>query len=174
MKKELPSEVIDRYYKLQEWNVPQDCFTYIFAKNWFPTMNDIVEKLGVNGRLVGCFVGMRLKNLLCKNPDSKFNYDTLYKLFAFLKKEKLNYRLAWNMAPTLVNDASLDMKEVLRTIGFRRASEDTLNKKLEKLMATYIPNKKFHAAVNKRDWIMGQMREAVGNIDLKELANTIK
>ena len=174
MKKELPSEVIDRYYKLKEWNVPEDCFTYIFAKNWFPTMNDIVEKLGVDGRLLGCFVGMRLKNLLCKNPQSTFGYDTLYKLFACLKKEKLNYRLAWNVAPTLVEDGSLDIKEALRKIGFRRASEETINKKLDKLMAAYIPNKKFHAAVNKRNWIMGQMKEAVGNIDLKELANNIK
>ena len=174
LKATLPSEVIDRYYKLKEWNVPQDCFTYIFAKNWFPTMNDIVEKLGVDGRMLGCFVGMRLKNLLCKNPNSSFGYETLYKLFAFLKKEKLNYRLAWFMAPTLVEDASLDMKEVLRKIGFRRASEDTLNKKLDKLMSAYIPNKKYHAAVNMRNWIMGQMREAVGNINLKELANTIK
>jgi hypothetical protein len=78
------------------------------------------------------------------------------------------------MAPTLVEDASLDMKEVLRKIGFRRASEDTLNKKLEKLLAAYIPNKKFHAAVNKRNWIMGQMKEAVGNTDLNEFANNIK
>ncbi len=174
MKKELPSEVIDRYYKLKEWNVPEDCFTYIFAKNWFPTMNDIVEKLGVDGRLLGCFVGMRLKNLLCKNPQSTFGYDTLYKLFACLKREKLNYRLAWNVAPTLVEDGSLDIKEALRKIGFRRASEETINKKLDKLMAAYIPNKKFHAAVNKRNWIMGQMKEAVGNIELKELANNIK
>ena len=174
MKKELPSEVIDRYYKLKEWNVPEDCFTYIFAKNWFPAMNDIVAKLGVDGHMLGCFVGMRLKNLLCKNPASEFNSETLYKLFAFLKREKLNYRLAWNMAPTLVADASLDMKEVLRKIGFRRASEDTLNKKLDKLVSAYVPRKKFHAAVNKRNWIMGQMHEAVGNIDLKEFANTIK
>ena len=78
------------------------------------------------------------------------------------------------MAPTLVNDASMDAKEVLRTIGFRRASEDTISKKLEKLMTTYIPRKKFHAAVNKRNWIMGQMKEAVGNIELKKLANNIK
>ncbi len=174
IKKELPTEIIDRYNQLKEWKVPQDCFTYIFARNWFPAMNDIVEKLGVDGHMLGCFVGMRLKNLMCKNPQSQFNGDTLYKLFAFLKKEKLNYRLAWNMAPVLVDDASLDMKEVIRTIGFRRASEDTINKKLEKLMSTYIPNKKFHAAVNKRNWIMGQLREAVGNIDLKELAKNIK
>ena len=111
---------------------------------------------------------------MCKNPDSQFNNDTLYKLFAFLKKEKLNYRLAWNMAPVLVDDASLDMKEVLRKIGFRRATEDTLSKKLDKLVSAYVPRKKYHAAVNKRNWIMGQMREAVGNIDLNELANTIK
>ncbi len=174
IKKELPTEIIDRYNQLKEWKVPQDCFTYIFARNWFPAMNDIVEKLGVDGHMLGCFVGMRLKNLMCKNPQSQFNGDTLYKLFAFLKREKLNYRLAWNMAPVLVADASLDMKEVIRKIGFRRASEDTIAKKLEKLSSSYIPNKKFHAAVNKRNWIMGQLREAVGNIDLKELAKNIK
>ncbi|MBO4567422.1 MAG: Glu-tRNA(Gln) amidotransferase subunit GatE [Bacteroidales bacterium] len=174
MKKELPTEIIDRYYKLKEWNVPEDCFTYIFTKNWFPTMDEIVTKLGVDGRMLGCFVAMRLKNLLGKNPESQFGYETLYKLFAFLKKEKLNYRLAWNMAPTLVEDASLDMKEVLRKIGFRRASEDTITKKLNKLMAGYKPNKKANAAANKRDWIMGQMHEAMGNIELKVLANNIK
>ena len=174
MKKDLPTEIIDRYYKLKEWNVPEDCFTYIFTKNWFPTMDEIVTKLGVNGRQLGCFVAMRLKNLLGKNPESQFGYETLYKLFAFLKKEKLNYRLAWNMAPTLVEDASLDMKEVLHKIGFRRASEDTISKKLNKLMTGYKPNKKLHAAANKRNWIMGQMHEAMGNIELKVLANKIK
>ncbi len=174
MKKDLPTEIIDRYYKLKEWNVPEDCFTYIFTKNWFPTMDEIVTKLGVNGRQLGCFVAMRLKNLLGKNPESQFGYETLYKLFAFLKKEKLNYRLAWNMAPTLVEDASLDMKEVLNKIGFRRASEDTISKKLNKLMTGYKPNKKLHAAANKRNWIMGQMHEAMGNIELKVLANKIK
>lgn len=174
MKKDLPTEIIDRYYKLKEWNVPEDCFTYIFTKNWFPTMDEIGTKLGVNGRQLGCFVAMRLKNLLGKNPESQFGYETLYKLFAFLKKEKLNYRLAWNMAPTLVEDASLDMKEVLHKIGFRRASEDTISKKLNKLMTGYKPNKKLHAAANKRNWIMGQMHEAMGNIELKVLANKIK
>ena len=174
MKKDLPTEIIDRYYKLKEWNVPEDCFTYIFTKNWFPTMDEIVTKLGVNGRQLGCFVAMRLKNLLGKNPESQFGYETLYKLFAFLKKEKLNYRLAWNMAPTLVENASLDMKEVLHKIGFRRASEDTISKKLNKLMTGYKPNKKLHAAANKRNWIMGQMHEAMGNIELKVLANKIK
>ncbi len=174
MKKEIPAEVIDYYHKLLEWNVPQDCFTYILSRNWFPAMKELVEKQEVDGRLLGCFVGMRLKNLVCKNPKTEFTPDTLIKLFTFLKKEKLQYRLAWNMAPTLVEDATMDMKEVLRTIGFRRASEETLNKKLEKLVSTYIPNKKFHAAVNKRNWIMGQMKEAVGNTDLKEMANNIK
>ena len=174
MKKEIPAEVIDYYHKLLEWNVPQDCFTYILSRNWFPAMKELVEKQEVDGRLLGCFVGMRLKNLLCKNPKTEFTPDTLIKLFTFLKKEKLQYRIAWNMAPTLVEDATMDMKEVLRTIGFRRASEETLNKKLEKLVSTYIPNKKFHAAVNKRNWIMGQMKEAVGNTDLKEMANNIK
>ena len=137
-------------------------------------MNDVVEKLGVDGRQLGCFVGMRLKNLLGKNPESQFGYDTLYKLFAFLKKEKLNYRLAWNMAPALVEDASLEMKEVLHKIGFHRASADTINKKLNKLMASYKPNKKTNATTNKRNWIMGQMHEAMGNIELKVLAKNIK
>ena len=72
-------------------------------------MAEVVEKLGVDGRIVGRFVGMRLKHLLGKNPTSKFNETTLFNLFAFLKEQGLDYRLAWNMAPSLVEDASLPM-----------------------------------------------------------------
>ncbi len=174
LKKELPTEIIDRYYKLKEWNVPQDCFTYILSRNYFPVMLDIVDKLGVDGRLLGRFIGMRLKNLMGKNPGTKFTTDTLYKLFAFLKEEQLNFRLAWNMLPTLVEHPEMDMKAVLDKIGFRKMSADELRAKLDNLVKTYVPKKKNSTELNRQNWIMGQMPEAVGNIEMKELANKIK
>ena len=174
LKAELPTEIIDRYYKLKEWNVPEDCFRYIFAKNWFPAMAEVVEKLGVDGRTVGRFVGMRLKHLLGKNPQSKFNGETLFKLFAFLKEQGLNCRLAWNMAPALVDDASLPMEQVLEKIGFKRFAKDDLLTKLDNLCAGFTPKKKSCTDLDRMNWIMGQMREATGNIEMKELANNIK
>ena len=174
MRAELPNEIIDRYYKLKEWNVPEDCFRYIFAKNWFPAMAEVVEKLGVDGRTVGRFVGMRLKHLLGKNPDSKFNDSTLYNLFAFLKEQGLDYRLAWNMAPALVDDASQSMEQVLDKIGFKRYAKDDLLTKLDNLCAGFVPKKKKCNELDRQNWIMGQMKEAMGNIEMKELANNIK
>ena len=174
LKAELPTEIIDRYYKLKEWNVPEDCFRYIFAKNWFPVMADIVEQLGVDGRTLGRFVGMRLKHLLGKNPQSKFNGETLFKLFAFLKEQGLDYRLAWNMAPALVDDASLEMQQVLDKMGFKRYAKDDLLTKLDNLCAGFAPKKKSCTDLDRMNWIMGQMKEAMGNIEMKELANNIK
>ena len=174
LRAEMPSEIIDRYYKLTEWNVPQDCFTYILAKDYYPIMEEIVNKLGVDGRVLGRFIGMRLKNLLGKNPESKFNNATLFNLFAFLKQEGLNYRLAWNMAPTLVDDASMGMEQVLEKIGFKRYAKDDLLTKLDNLCAGFAPKKKSCTDLDRMNWIMGQMPEAMGNIEMKELANNIK
>ena len=174
LKAELPTEIIDRYYKLKEWNVPEDCFRYIFAKNWFPAMAEVVEKLGVDGRTVGRFVGMRLKHLLGKNPQSKFNGETLFKLFAFLKEQGLNCRLAWNMAPALVENSSMDMQQVLDKMGFKRFAKDDLLTKLDNLCAGFAPKKKSCTDLDRQNWIMGQMKEATGNIEMKELANNIK
>ena len=174
LKAELPTEIIDRYYKLKEWNVPEDCFRYIFAKNWYPAIAEVVEKLGVDGRTVGRFVGMRLKHLLGKNPQSKFNDETLFKLFAFLKEQGLDYRLAWNMAPALVDDASMEMQQVLDKIGFKRFAKDDLLTKLDNLCAGFVAKKKSCSDLDRQNWIMGQMPEAMGNIEMKELANNIK
>ncbi len=174
LRAEMPSEIIDRYYKLTEWNVPQDCFTYILAKDYYPIMEEIVNKLGVDGRVLGRFIGMRLKNLLGKNPESKFNNATLFNLFAFLKQEGLNYRLAWNMAPTLVENADMPMAEVLNKIGFKRYAKDDLLTKLDNLCAGFEPKKKSCTDLDRMNWIMGQMPEAMGNIEMKELANNIK
>jgi glutamyl-tRNA(Gln) amidotransferase, subunit E len=170
----LPTEIIERYYRLKEWNVPQDTFTYIFAKNYFPTMLEINEKLGVDGRMLGCFIGMKLKNLLGKNPKSGFNNQTLFDLFAFLKQENLNYRLAWRMIPVLVEHPDMDMDDVLRVIGFKRVSAIELNEKLSELMMLFAPKKHKDTELNRQNWIMGQLPEAVGNIEMKELANNIK
>lgn len=173
-KQNMPTEIVERYYKLKEWNVPQDCFTYIFSKNWYPVMEDIVENLGVSGRTLGTFIGMRLKYLIGKNPNTKFNADTLYALFAFLREQCLETRLAWKMLPVLIDDASMPMSQVLETIGFRRCGKEDLIARLDTLVASFAPKRKKCSELDRQNWIMGQMADAVGNIEMKELAGNIK
>ncbi|MBR0176468.1 MAG: hypothetical protein IJQ11_03465 [Bacteroidales bacterium] len=86
----------------------------------------------------------------------------------------MDYRLAWNMAPTLVDDASLPMEQVLNKIGFKRFAKDDLLTKLDNLCAGFAPKKKKCNELDRQNWIMGQMKEAMGNIEMKELANNIK
>ena len=117
---------------------------------------------------------MRLKHLLGKNAASKFNGETLFNLFAFLKEQGLDYRLAWNMAPALVEDASMDMQQVLNKMGFKRFAKDDLLTKLDNLCAGFVAKKKSCSDLDRQNWIMGQMPEAMGNIEMKELANNIK
>ena len=98
----------------------------------------------------------------------------MFKLFAFLKEQGLNSRLAWNMAPALVDNASMDMQQVLDKMGFKRYAKDDLLTKLDNLCAGFAPKKKSCTDLDRQNWIMGQMKEAMGNIEMKELANNIK
>ena len=78
------------------------------------------------------------------------------------------------MAPALVEDASLDMQQVLNKMGFKRFAKDDLLTKLDNLCAGFAPKKKSCTDLDRQNWIMGQMKEAMGNIEMKELANNIK
>jgi len=46
--------------------------------------------------------------------------------------------------------------------------------KLDNLCAGFAPKKKSCTDLDRMNWIMGQMKEAMGNIEMKELANNIK
>ncbi|MDR0969570.1 MAG: Glu-tRNA(Gln) amidotransferase subunit GatE [Lentimicrobiaceae bacterium] len=173
-RKNLPEDIIERYNKLKKWGAPEDTYTYIFSKNYFPVIREIHEKLGVDGKLLAVFVGQRVKHLLGQNPGATLSDKTIFDLFEFLKSENIDYRLAWQMLPDLIAQPERRFDEILKAINFSKIPKEELEKKIADLAANYKPVKKTNQMQNKQNWIMGQLRkEAVGNVDMKQLATKI-
>jgi glutamyl-tRNA(Gln) amidotransferase subunit E len=129
LKKNLPTDVIDRYHKLVEWKVPEDTYTYIFSKNLFPVIEKIVKVLKIDPSLVGTYFGHHLKWVEGRFVrSSEFKYELIFDLFRFLKENNLDILIAGNMLPVLFVNPKMDFESVLTSIGFKKVKEDIISK----------------------------------------------
>ena len=176
LRKNIPTDVIDRYNQLVEWKVPEDTYTYIFSKNLFPVIEKIVKKLKINPRLAGTYFGHHLKYVEGRYSKSvEFTYDKIFDLFQYLKENKLDLILAGNMLPVIYMNPKIDFESVLTIIGFKRIKKDEILAKAEFLKEKYKQIGKSGSPDSRCNWIMGELRKvATGNIDLTELSNEIK
>ena len=176
LKKNLPTEIIDRYFQLKKWNVPEDTYTYIFKKNLFLLIERIVNELNINPKFTGTFFGHKLKFVEGHYlPAEEFNYKIIYAMFRYLLKNKLNLKLAEKMLPVVYENPKMDFDSVLSSINFKKVSKESifshipfLKEKFDEIK--YADNKK-----NEINWIMGELNQiAIGNIDLKKLSEKIE
>jgi len=176
LSKNLPEDIIDRFNQLRKWNVPEDTYTYIFSKNYYPLIERMVKELEVDPRFLGTFIGHRLKNLLGRQKKQKqFNIEKIYKLFAYLRQNNLNVRLAWAMMPELATHPRMDFDSVLASLKFKKIPQEEIIQKIPFLQEKFVPRKKKDKANHQLNWMMGQLRkQATGNIELSYLANQIK
>jgi glutamyl-tRNA(Gln) amidotransferase subunit E len=177
LKKNLPEDIIDRYEQLKAWGVPEDTYTYIFSKNYFPVIQQIVKELGTDPKFTGTFFGHTLKHAKGKYKGADVLYGKkLFKLFKFLKEEKLEPELAKEMLPFLLKHPKMDFTSVLNEMNFKRKS------KKEIISNIAVLNEKFRNGKEKQEieedrvnWVMGQLRkQAVGNISLAELSEEVQ
>ena len=173
--KNMPEDIIERYRKLKEWNVPEDTYTYIFSKDHFPLIEKIINELEVDPVFVGTFFGHALKHAKGQYTGADELYGSkIYKLFAYLKKEKLDYRLAKSILPELVEHPKMDFESILIEMKFKRTKTKFILEKLPLLIEKFNKEKKVGSDSNRVNWVMGQVKKlAIGNMDLKELSEKI-
>jgi glutamyl-tRNA(Gln) amidotransferase subunit E len=175
LRKNVPTDIIDRYHQLVAWKVPEDTHTYIFSKNLFPVLEKIIMELKVNPRLAGTFIGHHLKYVEGRYVKSaEFRYSMIFALFRFLKENRLDLMLAGNMLPVIYMHPKMDFESVLTSIGFKRTRKEDILSKAEFL------NEKFRQIGKKQtdkariNWVMGELRKvALGNVNLTTLSNEI-
>jgi glutamyl-tRNA(Gln) amidotransferase subunit E len=176
LRNNLPEDIIDRYYKLMEWKIPEDTHTFIFKKNLFPLIERIITELEVNPVFVGSFFGHTMKYVEGHYKTTPaFSYQVIYSLFNFLKNENLDVELAKNMIAEIYEHPKMEFESVLTTLNFKRQAKKEILAKIpflvEKFEKIKISDKKEDAI----DWIMGQIRHtALGNISMKELVTEVK
>ncbi len=176
LEQNLPMEVIQRYKQLKEWNVPEDTFHYIFSRNLFPLITELVEKAKLKPSFSGTFVGHELKFVEGHyEKGEQFDYMQIVDLFKYLKKEKLAFNLAEQMMPVLYEHPKMDFDSILTSIGFRRQSRDEITQKIPFLSDKFDDIRRKDGEARKVNWIMGQLRkQAMGNMTFTDLLKDVR
>jgi glutamyl-tRNA(Gln) amidotransferase subunit E len=176
LKKDLPTDIIDRYQKLKKWNLPEDTFTYIFSKNHYRLVERIITELNMDPVFTGSFIGHTLKFVEGHyKPAEAFNCKIIYAMFKYLKEQNIELELAKKMIPVLYEFPKMDFDSVLESINFKRISREKILSHIPFLKNKFDSIKNSDNEQNKINWIMGELREeAIGNISLSELYNQIK
>lgn len=171
----LPVDVIENYKQLKKWDVSEDVYTYIFAKNLFPLISKIVENTDVKPSYVCTFFGHEVKFAEGHyNKSEDFCYDKVYDLFKFLEDSNIKVQLAEKMLPELIEHPQMDFDSILTSIGFKRYTAEEILSKLPVLYDKFGEGKDIIFESDMRDWIMGKLRNiALGNMELSELSKEI-
>lgn len=172
----LPVEVIDRYHQLKKWDVPEDTYHYIFSKNLMPVIEQIVDELGFNAKLIGTFFGHKLKfvegHYTC---PTAFDYQLVFELFKFIKDEGLEANIASYMIAELYENPLMDFDSILTTIKFKKKSKEQIIEPVELLKKKFSSKNAALTEASKLNWIMGEIRDlAIGNYNLATLRKEIE
>ncbi|MBQ9638450.1 MAG: Glu-tRNA(Gln) amidotransferase subunit GatE [Bacteroidales bacterium] len=172
----VPENIADRYAKMKAWGVPSDCYDYIFTYNHFPIMEQMVNELGVSGKLAGTFFGHTLKHLHGIYGELPFCHCRVVELFRYLKEQGLDYAVAKYMVEVLFEDPEATPEETLLALGFERMDENELRQVAAELQAEpFTPNRKNTNDRDRVNSLMGRMYYmALGNMPMAKLAEMLR
>lgn len=176
LRTKLPSDVIDRYHQLKEWKVPTGTYTYLFKKNLYPLIDKIQNELGFSPKFIGSFLGHKLKFVEghYKSID-KFNFNTIYALFKYLKDNDLQVELAALMLPHIYTHPKMQFDSVLNSINFRKVDAKTIYSQVPFLKEKFQQIAVVNSKENEKSWVMGQLRRmAIGNVPLTDLGKEVE
>jgi glutamyl-tRNA(Gln) amidotransferase subunit E len=173
--KNQPEEVVVRYQRLRDWNVPDDCFTYIFRNNLFPLIERIVDELKLDPAFVGKFFGHAVKWVEGQyTPAAEFDYKIIYALFRFLQQKNLDLSIARRMLPLVYQYPKMEFESVLTSMQFKPLSREQITSKIPFLKNKLAEIRLSEGAEVEHNWVMGQLRrQAEGNISMQELHRAV-
>lgn len=176
LRKNLPTEVVERYNQMKKWDIPEDTYNYILRNNLYPLIEKIIKDLKIDPKFIGTFIGHKLKFVEghYKSTNS-FEYSKIYDLFKFLKDKKLEIQLSKKMLPITYQYPKMDFESILTSIHFKPLPKEEILSKIPFLKEKFKEikqSKNDNVAVH---WIMGELQKtAVGNIAPEKLAKAIE
>ena len=176
LRKGIPTEIIDRYHQLKEWGIAESTMKYIFKRNLFEIIKELVEKLDISPRFAGNFIGHKLKWIEGHHPKGNgFEYKKIVDLFQFMKEQKINYNLAGRMLAVLYEHPKMEMDSILTVIKFKYRDQSELVSKIGFLVDKFPGIARKNNVENGIKWIMGSLYQmAQGNMDLKDLSHIVE
>jgi glutamyl-tRNA(Gln) amidotransferase subunit E len=171
----LPIDVSTRIAQLKKWNVPEDAFSYILRYNMAPFIQHVSDDFGTEPRFVATLLAHNLKYLQTRlQPDSEFDLERIYELFAFVKEQKIEQEIIYDMLPVVYMHPKMEFTSALKSIGFSRRNLDSILSLIPSLHEKFISIKTSKNEEAEFRWIMRELRKAaIGNIPMHELTDRI-
>jgi len=172
----LPVGVDKRLAQFIKWKVPKDAYIYLLSKNLAPLMERIIKDFDFDPKFLSTLLAHRLKHIQGQiKSASPFDYNKIYDMSGFVKKENLCREILWLMLPVVYEFPYMDAESVLIEINYKKHDHESifalipiLKAKHDELNRTQDPNASFR-------WMMKELRPmAIGNIPLSDLAEVIR
>lgn len=175
LSKKLPIEAIESYRQMQQWDIPEDTYTYILRNNLYPLICRMVKDLKVSPVFAGTLLGHRLKHVQGHYEQAPgFSFDLVYHLLANLKQHHLDLALAIPLLPIIYQHPKMDFDSLLTSLKFKKIPHEELTKNLTFLKNKYNTIRKSDSNTDCSNWLMGELRSnAIGNINLAELRKLV-
>ena len=172
---DLPSDVIERYNQLKTWGVSEDTYTYLFSNNLYPLILEIKNKLDIDPKYMGNFLGHQLKFIEGHyKRAANFNYKMIYGLFKYMRDNDLKFDIANEMMKLLYEHPKMQFDSVLTTIKFKKVKRTQIIDQIHFLFEKFKQIGINQNEKNAQNWVMGQLRKlALGNIALADLRNEV-
>lgn len=176
LRKDLPEDIIDRYKKLKEWDVPEDTYTYIFKRNLYPLIVKVKEELDIDPKFTALLLGHKLKHIEGKYKSAdNFEYDLIYNMLKSIKNNKLEFNIIPLILKEFYMHPKMDCDSILQSVGFKRRSKQEILDKIPYLNQKFEEIKRSDKEIDRLNWVMGQLRKiAMGNISFNELYESVK
>lgn len=175
LKEDLPLDISDRLDALHKWKVPQDTYAFLFSKNLYPVIVEICDRFSFSHRDIAIFFGHTYKHIIGQykaHPD--FNHKKIIGMFRFIHEQELHVNIAPYLLSILYQHPSMEFASILSSLKFKKHSMEELIAPVDFLAAKFKDIQRSKHDECAAHWIMGQLhKQAIGNIDLKELREHI-
>jgi len=175
LKKELPSDVIDRISQLKGWNIPEDTYTYILSRNYFDLIRRLIDDLHLESTYAGTFIGHTFRYIEGHYAmGEEFKPEMIYGMFKYLRQKSIHSDLASLILPHLYEHPKMDFDSLIEIIKFKKVSEEQVISLIPFLSKKFQETARVSNPANETNWIMGHLRKkALGNISLKKLSEIL-
>ena len=106
---------------------------------------------------------------------SPFDFKRLYELFAFIRVQKLEQEILYELLPVAYQHPNLDMESVLASLQFSRHDRNSIFSLIPLLREKFAQVNTSQDSGAGQRWVMKKLRKmAIGNIPLPELAQAVR
>ncbi len=167
--KRLATDLHLRINQLQQWGVPETCFTFLLRHNLVVLVEQCAS-IGYSPKAIATLVAENFKHLVTKKVATIHQANRILDILTGMKKHGLNIEIAANLLTIAYQNPTASFEHILKLYGFKAYSSTELEAMISPLVTEFGEIRRTINNENAIRWVMGKLRKpAHGNIPLSEL-----